>query len=719
MSPEQVRGEEVDHRSDLFSFGVILYEMVGGKRAFSGVSSVEIMHAILTEEPPELSPSVASALVRIVRRCLEKDPARRFQSAADLAFALESDPASQPPPALARKRPSWLTWGVAAAICLAATITAYLWGIYSRPVGIVAGTTLRRLTTDSGLTTDAAISQDGKLVAYASDRANSSNLDIWVQQIEGGATVRLTDDPSDNYDPAISPDGSQVAFHSERTGGGIYVVPTLGGAARLLIPKGRRPRFSPDGQSLMYSVGDGDDYAPVDLFIQRLSGGTPTQIGAGCHPLPLSAVWSPDGSRILFDGRCPEDGGKESAWVSTADGRRTGRLPLQEPIIDQWLPSPSRLLVPFDYFRVLGASDEASITALPVATDGTKVTGPSERVTFGTGTERHVSAARGLMTLSAVNRDDHIWGVPIDASGHATDGPRQLTSGSAGESLGYLSRDGQKLIFFSHRADHHQLYLRDLKTRKEQEIPSEGVFVWTTALSPDGSRLMFTSDTYRRSDPAGFLYELPIAGGFPRKILGEGTAFYALWDWSPDGSTILFFSYPGSEVAPTGIVQELDVESNSRTIFLQDPSYQVWQAHFSPDGRWVVFNGTKDLRSELFVAPFRKGFVPRSEWIPIADTGLDDKPHFSADGKLIFFSSDRDGYRCIWAQAVASDMHPAGAPFAVYHAHERRRSLRNRRRGKAASASFEIAVGPEMLLFNQEERTGNIWLLEPAKKDAH
>jgi hypothetical protein len=121
----------------------------------------------------------------------------------------------------------------------------------------------------------------------------------------------------------------------------------------------------------------------------------------------------------------------------------------------------------------------------------------------------------------------------------------------------------------------------------------------------------------------------------------------------------------------------------------------------------------KDGRSEVFVTPFRKGLVPRGEWIPIADTGWDDKPHFSVDGKMIFFSSDRDGYRCIWAQPVTSDMHPAGSPFAVYHAHERRRSLRN------LGYAFEIAVGPDMVFFDQQELKGNIWLLEPAKQNAH
>src|ERR1017187_9160106 len=120
MSPEQVRGEQVDHRSDLFSFGVILYEMLGGKRAFAGASSVEVMHAILKEDPPELPAAVPPALDRIVRRCLQKDRERRFQTAADLGFALQT-PSSSQPPAKPPQRRAWVTWAaVAAAICGAA-----------------------------------------------------------------------------------------------------------------------------------------------------------------------------------------------------------------------------------------------------------------------------------------------------------------------------------------------------------------------------------------------------------------------------------------------------------------------------------------------------------------------------------------------------------------------------------------------------------------------
>jgi len=253
---------------------------------------------------------------------------------------------------------------------------------------------LRRLTSDPGLTTDAAISPDGKLVAYA------RRGDIWVQQVDGGRLIRITDDPADDYDPAFSPDGTRIAFRSERAGGGIYLGRALGGEAQELVPQGRRPRFSPDGRWLMYWTGphNPDDVRgsrAVRLFVQPLAGGTATQVGAGCGLMEQTPVWSPDSSRILFLGSCGSD--VPTAWVSTLDGKEL--KPNHDlydalwhsihsaPVIDQWISDPPRLLIPISF------EDAAYVSVVPVSADGSRLTGPSQRLTSLTDHVDRVSAA--------------------------------------------------------------------------------------------------------------------------------------------------------------------------------------------------------------------------------------------------------------------------------------------------------------------------------------
>jgi eukaryotic-like serine/threonine-protein kinase len=728
MSPEQVRGEPVDARSDLFSLGLILHEMASGKPAFRGGSSVEIMNSILHDEPAELPPASPPALDRMVRRCLEKQPAMRFQCAADLSFALASIPLSQAAAIAVTRRGAWWKSAAAVVAAIAVAAAAYWLGVRTARPPALPESTLRRLTNDPGLTTDAAISPDGRLVAYSSNRADSSHFDLWVQQVDGGGEVRITDDASSPgpSEPSFSPDATQVAFRSERDGGGIYIAPAIGGEARLIVPRGHRPRFSPDGKRIMYWTGplpnDVRGSSDDKVWVRLIAGGEATQIGAGCRLFPTTPVWSPDGSRILFLGNCgsdvdardkqPENYGL-AAWVATIDGKDLKpnrelygfwRSIHHPPVIDQWIGNPSRLLVP------LNDGDAGVMTAVPVSDDGTRVSGRSQRLAFAGGMASRISAsASGRIVLSTMTAPLHIWTMPIDSHGMAAGPPKQLTYGPAGEFKPSLSADGKKLAFVSLRANGERLFYKDLATGREKEASTEGYRYDTPVFNHDGSKIMCVQypkpDSWRDS-----VFEITILGGFSRKVWDKATWSW-LYDWSPDNSTLLLLFGGGSEHHG---VQELDVASGATTTLFAPDAEDLQSAHFSQDGRWVVFTSTPWMqfsalpsRSRIFIAPFRKSLVPRSEWIPVTRNDVDLNPYFSHDGKLIFFSSQRGGSLGVWAQRLRADMHPDGAPFTVFHSHEITRAVWG-----------GVQAGPHAIVFGRDEDSGNIWLLEPAKHDA-
>ena len=282
----------------------------------------------------------------------------------------------------------------------------------------------------------------------------------------------------------------------------------------------------------------------------------------------------------------------------------------------------------------------------------------------------------------------------------------QVTHGAAGEYFPSLSADGAKLSFLSRRANGERLFYRELDTGREKEVSTEGYRYTTPVFTHDGTKILCVENASPKSSQ-NFIFEVPVSSGLSRKVWDK-EPFSWLWDLAPDDSTLLL------QAPYRSGVKELDLKSGAITMFLDDPEV-LNEAHFSHDGRWVVFTSAPRTEfnsdpalSRVFIAPFRKALVPRSEWIPVTGNNLDFYPHFSENDKSIYFESHRDGFRCIWAQRLMPGKQPDGKPHAIYHSHERSRPV-----------SWKLGVGPRAIVFDRMELGGNIWLMEPVKSDAH
>ena len=713
MSPEQVNGKKADHRADIFAFGAILYELLTGKRAFRKPTSAETMSAILNEDPPgvsQVAPSTPPAMQRIVHRCLEKNPEQRFQSASDLAFALEALSDSDSASALGvaptgRRR---IYWWVATAVILVASALAA--GLYvSRSARAPITPTLIRLTWDSGLSTDPALSSDGKLLAYASDRSGEGHLDIYVRQVGGGEPLRLTRGPGDKHEPAFSPDGTTIAFRSEQEGGaGVYVVSALGGTPRRIVPDGDYAQFSPDGNWLAYSLQGGSCFGARNvcrIYTVPSGGGESRQLRPD-FAAALYAVWAPDGKHLLFlgcpDEKLPEEQGfdwyvtsldsgpsiKTGAFEATRNAKLSApvRPSSAEPpwILDSpaWQPQGDALVFS------ARSGDSTNLWQIGISSKTWKVTGPPQRLTSSAAKEQAPSIALwpgGIVRLSFASLTDNpdIWSLPIDPNqGRVTGKLQRLTEGSAADFHPALSPDGGKMIWVSARSGSQEIWIRDLRTSEDSMLTASRFDKWHPRFSPDGSRISF-------ADKSNNIYVMPATGGAPGVVCegcGEAT------DWSRDGKRIL-----GDDLGGHAWVLEL---ATRRRTDLVATRQGVYTGVFSFDNRWVLFGDPTTDRT--YVAPFGKLPIPESAWIPVVENWWDWEWY----GNLIYDVTDRDGFACIWAQRLDTvTRRPVGAPFAVFHAHNARVSL-------AYQGEVYLSVGRDKMLFNMAERTGNIWMAE-------
>jgi Tol biopolymer transport system component len=727
MSPEQARGKTVDKRADIWAFGCVLYEVLTGRRAFAGDTTTDVLAAVVHRDPDwKLLPrTTPDNIRRLLIRCLEKDPTRRLrdigEARVEIADALAPSPAAR---GWSRDAVVRLA-GVAGVVSLVAIAGVWLW-TERQPRGMSGAPLVKRLTSDVGLTTAPALSPDGTLVAYASDRAGEGNLDIWVQQVAGGDPIRLTRHAADDTMPDFSPDGTQIAFRSERDGGGIYLASALGGEATLLAPDGFNPRFSPDGQWIAYHTGmAGVNNAGIfhfgggQLLIVRATGGPPQRIQPTAKAVDRP-IWSPDSQHLLM--LASFETGIEPAdwWITPLKGSaaQVDRAPLREQRLRSAYPTAWLTGNRIVFSAYSGDSRNSWMLALSPQT--WQIEGHLQRLTSGTSVEGATSlavTARGLtLTFSNITQNIDLWSVPLARDGTQAAGPAIPVTQDAFEDVHpALTADGRTLVYSSGRRD-WELYARDLITKRETKLISMSPdAVYKPVLTADGSKFAFWRQENQGRPSAAFVAELrrapdgTLRAGTPRQLPAaapEGAGWP--WSWSPDGTMLWYDPDRWPRVSPNHLY---DPTGARRTIEFGHPQHGLAFLAVSPDGRWVLFSEPMaDSMSRIVAAPVKDGKPGgEREWVVIAppDPGV-NWPAWAPSGDVIYFTSARDGFVCVWAQRVSRDtMRPLGPAVAIHHAHAARLSISGvgpNRRGMAAAR--------DKVIFNMAETSGNIWMAE-------
>jgi Tol biopolymer transport system component len=657
MSPEQVRGRKVDSRTDIFSFGAMLYEMATGRRAFQSGSTPETLTMVLREEPRAMPASVSPDLAKVILLCLKKDRERRFQHMADVKIALQevseqiqhgSASANAVLPEFAKPRRRALLAAVLTAVIASAAIAAWLWlGRSRQPVEMGP---LVRLTSDAGLNTTPALSPDGKLLAYASDRAGSDNLDIWVKQVDGGVPLRLTSDPANESEPSFSPDGNQIVFRSDRAGGGIYTIPALGGEPRLIAKGGDNPSFSPDGSRIAFVFAQPGQSGNA-LAVVASTGGTAQQLTSGAMGATYPA-WSPDGKFILFStGIYRSDdwavvssgpGPPSTATVINLDALKSEGLANVNPC--QWMVE-NRILFSAK------SGDSSHLFEVKISPPGVKskewgLKLPAKRLTFGTGLDEGASLASGALgthtrrlAFASLVLRENIWSLVLDPNRpKPAVEAQQLTRDNGFQTYPYVSRDGTKVVFLSHTAYNDELWSLDLKTGRRLLLSTMISVKLKPIIRSDSSRVLFESHDSSYSSYA--LYAVSFSGGDLQKLCGD--CGYP-WDWSAEHKRILFWDRGKTSVRTA----MLNVETGKRSVFLERPDADLYHLQWSPDGRWIAFfTDLGSQKTRLYVAPFTGDQGPsESAWIPTTDGSTSDfQPMWSPDGNWLYSISMRDGF---------------------------------------------------------------------------
>ena len=621
MCPEQVRGEKLDQRSDIFSFGIIFYELLSGRRPFTGSSKFEIINAILKTEPDELSESntkISPALSRIVQRCMEKDSSQRFQSTRDLAFALENISDSSEAAVLPGSKRKNLREKLYLTTALITTIGLLIFG---------AGYLLRKempqrvvhsiiLPPPNSEFLGFAISPDGTQLAFSALNENEETY-LWVRPLNSLSAKQLI--RASGTQPFWSPDSKHIGFFSD---GKLKKIHMSGGSAQTICDA-RAPRgaawskngmivFAPSATDPLYVVssngGTPKRLTLLDVSQNQMSHRWPFFLPDGIHFLFLATAASKDDNqkaRGIFVGSLNSS---KSQWILNND---TYAMYANNSILFE--KSGSLHVMQFDPARFTH-SNETRIIAQKI----------------------YYFAMMGFSNFSVSENDNLVYQswdwrtrvVLLDRTGKELGEIPELQDVAAVS----FSHDPRKIAFarFSNQETQDMdLWVYDSSRKNASRLTFNPGPYWGPFWSSDDKSVIYGTGLHGKHA----LYRQSVSGT-SRELLLQNTKHMYPCDWSSDGRFIIYTE----QDSKTGFdLWILPLTGDRKPFPFRRTSFNEQTAQFSPDVKWIAFSSDKSGKAEVYVTPFPNS--SEAEWLISNDGGFD--PHWKNDGKELYYALDK------------------------------------------------------------------------------